>query len=89
MPATNPPAQAKPIEPIAEYDSKRWAIMRGNIRALKAAGIRIGIGTDAGIEGTYHGSSTIREIRWLTMLGFTPAEALVAACLTGHAMDTA
>lgn len=73
---------AKPLKPIAEYDSKRWAIMRGNIRALKAAGVRVGIGTDAGIGGTYHGSSTIREIRWLTMLGFTPAEALVAATST-------
>lgn len=73
---------AKPLETIAAYDSKRWAIMQGNIRALKAAGIRIGIGTDAGITGTYHGSSTIREIRWLTQLGFTPAEALVAATST-------
>jgi len=70
---------AKPLAPIQPYDSKRWAIMQDNIRALKAAGIRIGVGTDAGITGTYHGSSTIREIRWLTMLGFTPAEALVAA----------
>jgi imidazolonepropionase-like amidohydrolase len=73
---------AKPLAPIEAYDSKRWAIMQGNIRALKAAGIRIGIGTDAGIGGTYHGSSTIREIRWLTQLGFTPAEALVAATNT-------
>lgn len=73
---------AKPLEPIEAYDSKRWAIMQGNIRALKVAGIRIGIGTDAGITGTYHGSSTIREIRWLTMLGFTPAETLVAATST-------
>lgn len=73
---------AKPLEPIEAYDSKRWAIMRGNIRALKAAGIRIGIGTDSGIGGTYHGSSTIREIRTLTELGFTPAEALVAATST-------
>ena len=73
---------AKPPAPIEAYDAKRWAIMQGNIRALKAAGIRIGIGTDAGIEGTYHGASTIREIRWLTMLGFTPVEALVAATST-------
>ncbi len=73
---------ARPIEPIAAYDSKRWAIMQGNLRALKAAGIRIGIGTDAGIAGTYHGSSTIREIRMLTDLGFSPAEALVAATST-------
>jgi hypothetical protein len=53
--------------------------MRENVRRLKAAGIRVGIGTDAGIGGVYHGSSTLREIRWLTQLGFTPAEALVAA----------
>lgn len=46
---------------------------------MKAAGVRIGIGTDAGIGGVYHGSSTLREIRWLTMLGYTPAEALAAA----------
>jgi hypothetical protein len=53
--------------------------MRENVRRLKAAGIRVGIGTDAGIGGVYHGSSTLREIRWLTQLGFTPAEALAAA----------
>ncbi|QNQ10611.1 amidohydrolase family protein [Sphingomonas alpina] len=70
---------ARPIEPIPELDSKRWTIMRENVRRLKAAGIRIGIGTDAGIGGVYHGSSTIREMRWLTLLGHTPAEALVAA----------
>jgi hypothetical protein len=53
--------------------------MRENVRRLRAANIPIGIGTDAGIGGVYHGSSTVREIRWLTMLGFTPAEALAAA----------
>ena len=69
-------------KPIAPYDATRWAIMQENIRRLKAAGIRIGIGTDAGIEGVYHGPGTIREITWLTRLGFTPAEALVAATAT-------
>ena len=52
--------------------------MRENVRRLKAAGIRVGIGSDAGIGGVYHGSSTLREIGWLTKLGFTPAEALAA-----------
>jgi hypothetical protein len=56
--------------------------MRENVRRLKAAGIRIGVGTDSGVGGVYHGSSTLREIGWLTRLGFTPAEALAAA--TGH-----
>lgn len=69
-------------KPIAAYDSARWAIMQENIRRLKAAGIRIGIGTDAGIDGVYHGPATIREIGWMTRLGFTPAQALVAATAT-------
>jgi hypothetical protein len=53
--------------------------MQENVRRLKRAGIRIGVGTDAGIGGVYHGSSTLREIRWLAKLGLTPAEALAAA----------
>jgi len=66
-------------EAIPELESRRWTILRENLRRLKAAGIRIGIGTDAGIEGVYQGSSAIREIRILTEHGFTPAEALAAA----------
>ncbi len=59
--------------------SARWTIMRENVRRLKAGGVRIGVGTDAGIGGVYHGSATLREIGWLARLGFTPAEALAAA----------
>ncbi|HET9638443.1 MAG TPA: amidohydrolase family protein [Allosphingosinicella sp.] len=66
-------------EPASERSSARWTIMRENVRRLKSAGIRVGIGTDAGIGGVYHGSSTLREIGWLAKLGFTPAEALAAA----------
>ncbi|MDH7971162.1 amidohydrolase family protein [Sphingomonas sp. AR_OL41] len=70
---------AKPAAPIPAYEAKRWAIMQENIRRLKAAGIPIGIGTDAGIEGVYHGPGALREISWLSKLGLTPSEALVAA----------
>ena len=77
---------ARPPARLPAYASKRWAIMRENIRRLKAAGVRIGIGTDAGIEGIYHGPSTVREMSWLTKLGFTPAEALVAATSTSAAV---
>jgi imidazolonepropionase-like amidohydrolase len=70
---------AGPDAQVSGRSSVRWTIMRENVRRLKAAGIRVGIGTDAGIGGVYHGSSTLREIRWLTQLGFTPAEALAAA----------
>ncbi len=71
--------QARPVAPVPAYEAKRWTIMQENIRRLKAAGIRIGIGTDAGIEGVYHGPGTLREITLLGQLGFTASEALVAA----------
>lgn len=69
----------RPSEPIAEWDARRWQIMQDNVRALHAAGVRIGVGTDAGIGGVYHGWATIREIRWLVRLGLSPAQALHAA----------
>jgi imidazolonepropionase-like amidohydrolase len=91
--ALRPPERAReaarmaaPIAPILPYDSKRWAIMGENVRRLHAAGVAIGIGTDAGIGGVYHGPSTLREIGWLTRLGFTPAQALVAATATSAAI---
>ncbi|HYD37850.1 MAG TPA: amidohydrolase family protein [Allosphingosinicella sp.] len=65
--------------PAPQSEALRWTIMKENVRRLKAAGIRIGIGTDAGIGGVYHGSSTLREIGWLAKLGFTPSQALTAA----------
>lgn len=69
----NPPVQPAP------YDARRWDILQENLRRLHAAHIRIGIGTDTGIEGVGQGWAAIREIRWLVKLGFTPAEALAAA----------
>lgn len=63
---------------IPEYDARRWKIMRDNIGRLKKAGIPIGIGSDAGIGGVYHGQSALREIWWMAQLGLSPAEALVA-----------
>ncbi len=66
-------------EAVPALEARRWANLRENLRRLKAAGIRIGVGTDAGIVGVYQGSSAVREIRLFTQLGFTPAEALAAA----------
>ena len=74
--------ESRPDKTVLPYDARRWQIMQDNIRRLKKARIRIGIGTDAGIEGVYHGPGAIREIWWLTQLGFSPAEALVAATRT-------
>lgn len=69
----------QPIAAIEAYDATRWRIMQENVRILHRAGIPIGIGTDTGIGGVYQGLAAIREIRLLTMLGFTPAQALRAA----------
>ena len=65
--------------PVPPLEARRWEILRENLRRLKAAGVRVGIGTDAGIGGVYQGSSAIREIRVLVQDGFTPAEALASA----------
>lgn len=73
-------------KPILPYEARRWDILRGNIRRLKQAGIPIGIGSDAGIGGVYHGASAIREITILTQNGYSPAEALVAATRTSAAI---
>lgn len=71
--------QARAADPIPELEVRRWAILQENLRRLKAAGVRVGIGTDAGIFGVYQGSSAVREIRLFTRHGFSPAEALAAA----------
>lgn len=68
-----PPATTPALE------VRRWDILKENLRRLKAAGIRVGVGTDAGIGGVYQGSSAIREIRVLADNGLTPTEALAAA----------
>lgn len=69
-------------ETVEPYDSKRWDLMRENIRILKKAGIPIGVGTDTGIEGVYPGFGALREMRWLSQLGFSPAETLEAGTRT-------
>ncbi|WP_166039643.1 amidohydrolase family protein [Sphingosinicella sp. YJ22] len=70
---------ARPLAVIPELEARRWNILRENLRRLRAGGVKVGIGTDAGIGGVYQGSSAVREIRLLTEDGFTPAEALAAA----------
>jgi len=56
-----------------------------NVMRMKAAGIRIGCGTDAGVPFCYHGTLW-REIEALTRIGFTSAEAIRAATLENAAI---
>lgn len=50
-----------------------------SVRRLRAAGIPILAGTDAGNPGTLHGASLHRELTLLASAGLTPAQALAAA----------
>ena len=47
--------------------------------ALQTAGIRLGVGTDAGVTGTHHGWATLRELQLLVAGGLSPMQAITAA----------
>jgi imidazolonepropionase-like amidohydrolase len=61
---------------------RRWQYLQENIRRLSAAGIPIGVGTDAGVGGTYHGWSTLHEMELLVASGLTPMQAITAGTAT-------
>jgi len=65
--------------PVRPYDARRWAIMRANLRAVRAAGIAVAVGTDTGVPGVYPGWATLHELHLLVANGLTPAQALRAA----------
>jgi len=49
-----------------------------NVKTLHDAGIPIVLGTDAGMTGTPHGESTLRELELFVQAGLTPTDALLA-----------
>ncbi|MEJ5367451.1 MAG: amidohydrolase family protein [Bryobacteraceae bacterium] len=58
---------------------RRWAHLMANCALARAAGVAAGAGTDAGMPGTPHGGSTLRELELMVNCGFTPLEAIAAA----------
>jgi imidazolonepropionase-like amidohydrolase len=85
-------AQRAPLGPAAEANMRRWHFLQQNIARLLAAGIPIGVGTDAGVAGTYHGWSTLHEMELLVSSGMTPLQAVtagtgVSAALVGQSAD--
>lgn len=64
----------RPGAPVRTYAGAEAAV-----RQLKAAGVAILAGTDAGNPGTSHGAAMHRELELLVRAGLTPTEALAAA----------
>ena len=56
----------------------RWQHLMSSVKRLHDAGVPIALGTDAGMPGTFHGYSTLREMELLVQSGLTPLEAIVA-----------
>lgn len=65
------------------FVQRRIQRMADILRALKDAGLRIAMGSDAGnwpvFPYLFHGPSTLREIELLGRASFTPEEALIAS----------
>ena len=55
--------------------------MEENVRRLKAAGVPIAMGTDAGNPGTAHGPSVYREMAALERAGLSTAEVLASSTI--------
>ena len=62
------------------WDRQR-ATMEENLRRLRAAGVPIAMGTDAGNPGTAHGPSVHREMEAMQRAGLTAAEVLASATI--------
>jgi len=72
------PGQPPPSKSQLAQREPKFKIALANVKTLHDAGIRIVTGTDAGMPGTVHGVSTLREMELLVQAGLTPVEALVA-----------
>jgi imidazolonepropionase-like amidohydrolase len=59
--------------------ARQGETMAANLRALRDAGVRIVLGTDAGNPLTLHGPSVFVELEAMAAAGMTPAQVLVAA----------
>lgn len=74
-PPLTPPSESEP----EGRTTPRWQTLQANTALLRKGGIRFGVGTDAGVTGTHHGWSTLRELKLLVAGGLTPREAIEAA----------
>lgn len=60
-------------------DGTRWERTVDNAGRAHAAGVRLALGTDAGMTAVFHGLAVHHELELLVRAGLTPHEALTAA----------
>lgn len=70
---------AQGFPPRAGAPAKSYPAAETAVKQLRAAGVPILAGTDAGNPGTSHGAALHRELELLVKAGLTPTEALAAA----------
>jgi imidazolonepropionase-like amidohydrolase len=78
-PNKDPAHQMDPANPKDAQRLAKFGYALKNVKLLYDAGVRIAVGTDAGMPGTPHGPSTLHELELLVKAGLTPAQALKAA----------
>jgi len=81
---TLPPQQIAALKATALAAPPRprlFEVQARNLAKLKAIGVRIGFGTDAGVGGPY-GFSAHTELADMVATGMTPAETIIAATRT-------
>lgn len=67
-------------EPAAAAAAReRYAVLQRSLRRLRAAGARIILGSDTGLEDHVFGHAEQRELEAMVGAGMTPAQAIVAA----------
>ncbi|HJV43192.1 amidohydrolase family protein [Caulobacter sp.] len=67
-----------PADPKNRQSFRKFDFALANAQRLHAAGVTLGLGTDAGMPGTPHGVSTLHEMELLVRAGLTPSQALIA-----------
>ncbi|WP_263408312.1 amidohydrolase family protein [Terriglobus tenax] len=80
-PNKDPKHPMNPSDPKDAQRLNKFANAEKNVKMLYDAGVRIAVGTDAGMPMTPHGSSTLHELELLVQSGLTPSQALTAATL--------
>jgi imidazolonepropionase-like amidohydrolase len=78
-PNKDPAHQMDPANPKEAQRLNKFGYALRNVKLLYDAGLRIAVGTDAGMPATPHGASTLHELELLVRAGLTPAQALKAA----------